>query len=124
MNRVPCLAVGRLDCVDAARIDRLTVIVSSPHRIAWSCRFIQTEGVNFISYNNSHVICLSLMGEAGREPARPKQHPPKACASIIPPLHRDLNSTFGRLLYGNHALCSDVSFEAGRTFRVPHDNSC
>lgn len=29
---------------------------------------------------------ISLVGEAGFEPARPKPHAPKACASTIPPL--------------------------------------
>ena len=33
------------------------------------------------------------MGEAGFEPARPKPHAPKACASTIPPLPRSLNGT-------------------------------
>ena len=34
-----------------------------------------------------------LVGEAGFEPARPKPHAPKACASTIPPLPRKLNGT-------------------------------
>ena len=34
-----------------------------------------------------------VVGEAGFEPARPKPHAPKACASTIPPLPRNLNGT-------------------------------
>ncbi len=54
-----------------------------------------------------------LVGEAGFEPARPKPHAPKACASTIPPLPRSLNSTFGRLLVDVRHLPGVERFEDG-----------
>ena len=77
-----------------------------------------------------------LVGEAGFEPARPKPHAPKACASTIPPLPRLLNGTFRRLLDGSHALAltltskHDACFASitttagGRRFRCSELLSC
>ena len=53
------------------------------------------------------------MWEAGFEPARPKPHAPKACASTIPPLPHYLNGTFGSLLVDVRHLPGVERFQDG-----------
>ena len=60
------------------------------------------------------------MWEAGFEPARPKPHAPKACASTIPPLPHYLNGTFGCLLVDVRHLPGVERFQDGGGALRPH----
>ena len=53
------------------------------------------------------------MWEAGFEPARPKPHAPKPCASTIPPLPRSLNGIPARLLVDVRHLPGVERFQDG-----------